>query len=170
MMKGRSTRSAAPSALYRITLKLRDIFEYSPGGGLDRQVRIHAVVAARWGDTGVCHRRYPRTSVVGGQNTSVEPGDEVDAVGFPVLGDGRDGSHCRDSSKRARRRTHTHHRSYRRCHVRRPGALPRRRHGRILEQTYQSSGPRQRNRSSTDRPRPGARPSAVGLVRRTSGV
>jgi signal transduction histidine kinase/CheY-like chemotaxis protein len=67
--------------------KLRNVFDYTPGAGLDRQVRIHAVVAAQWGDTVFVTDGVEGVSVLGGQNTPLAPGDVVDAVGYPVLGD-----------------------------------------------------------------------------------
>ena len=67
--------------------RLADIFEYNPRAGLDRQVRIHAVVTARLGDTVFVTDGTQGATVLGRQNTQVEPGDVVDAVGFPALGD-----------------------------------------------------------------------------------
>ncbi|MGA2119368.1 MAG: hypothetical protein ABSH56_32045 [Bryobacteraceae bacterium] len=65
--------------------KLRDLFEYVPGAGLDRQVRIHALVTARWGYAIFVTDGIQGASLLSAESISLESGDVVDAVGFPVL-------------------------------------------------------------------------------------
>jgi len=67
--------------------QVRELFEYTPGTGPDHLVRIRAVVAARWGNTVFVTDGGQGASALSDQSTSVEPGDIVDVVGFPVLGD-----------------------------------------------------------------------------------
>jgi signal transduction histidine kinase/DNA-binding response OmpR family regulator len=77
----------APADPFSLPAKsLADIFEYNPRAGLDRQVRIHAVVAARLGGAVFVTDGTQGATVLGRQNTQFEPGDIVDAVGFPALG------------------------------------------------------------------------------------
>ena len=66
--------------------KVRDVFEYIPGADPDHQVRIRAVVIARWGDSVFITDGIQGASVLSAQTTSLEPGDSVDLVGFPVVG------------------------------------------------------------------------------------
>jgi signal transduction histidine kinase/CheY-like chemotaxis protein len=66
---------------------VRNIFEYIPGASPGRQVRIHGAVVARNGDTVYMTDGAQGASILSGQLTSLEPGDVVDVVGFPVLGD-----------------------------------------------------------------------------------
>jgi signal transduction histidine kinase/CheY-like chemotaxis protein len=78
----------APADPFSLPAKrLADIFEYNPRAGLDRQVRIQAVVAARLGDAVFVTDGIQGATVLGRQNTQLQPGDRVDAVGFPALGD-----------------------------------------------------------------------------------
>ena len=81
------TVEPAPADPFSLPAKrLADIFEYNPAAGLDRQVRIHAVVVARLGDAVFVTDGIQGATVLGRQNTLLEPGDVVDAVGFPALG------------------------------------------------------------------------------------
>jgi signal transduction histidine kinase/DNA-binding response OmpR family regulator len=67
--------------------KLKDLFAYTPGSSPDHRVRIHGVVTARWGNDVFLSDDTQGASVLSNQVTTLEPGDAVDAVGFPVLGD-----------------------------------------------------------------------------------
>jgi signal transduction histidine kinase/DNA-binding response OmpR family regulator len=67
--------------------KVRDVFGYNPGVNPDHRVRIHGVVEARWGQSVFITDGVQGASVLGTKMTSLRPGDVVDAVGFPVLGD-----------------------------------------------------------------------------------
>ncbi len=67
--------------------KVRDVFGYVPGVGPDHRVRIHGVVEARWGRSVFITDGVQGASVLGSKMTSLQPGDLVDAVGFPMLGD-----------------------------------------------------------------------------------
>jgi signal transduction histidine kinase/DNA-binding response OmpR family regulator len=67
--------------------KVRDIFGYVPGSSLDHRIRIHGVVEARWGQSVFITDGVQGASVLSSKLTSLQPGDIVDAVGFPVLGD-----------------------------------------------------------------------------------
>ncbi len=79
---------AAPIDPFAVPLKrVRDIFEYVPGATPGHRVRIHAVVAARWGKTVFIHDGNQGASVLSAQPADVQTGDVVDVVGFPVLGD-----------------------------------------------------------------------------------
>ena len=78
---------AAPADPFSLPItKVRDIFGYVPGSSLDRRVRIHGVVEARWGLSVFITDGVQGASVLGSKLTSLQPGDIVDAVGFPVLG------------------------------------------------------------------------------------
>ncbi|MGA2116797.1 MAG: response regulator [Bryobacteraceae bacterium] len=66
---------------------VRNIFEYTPGASPGRQVRIRGAVVARNGNTVYMTDGVQGASILSLQPTSLEPGDVVDAVGFPVLGD-----------------------------------------------------------------------------------
>ncbi len=79
---------AAPSDPFSVPLKnVRGIFEYVPGSTPGHRVRIHGVVTARWGKTVFIHDGNQGASVLSAEATDVQPGDVVDVVGFPVLGD-----------------------------------------------------------------------------------
>jgi diguanylate cyclase (GGDEF)-like protein len=78
----------APADPFSIPLKpVRSVFEYTPGAGTDQLVRIRGVVAARWGQTVFINDGVQTASVLGGETTQLAPGDVVDAVGYPALGD-----------------------------------------------------------------------------------
>ncbi len=66
---------------------VRRVFEYKPGTGSDHLVRIRGVVEARWGQTVYVNDGAQGASVVGRDVNSLQPGDLVDAVGYPSLGD-----------------------------------------------------------------------------------
>jgi signal transduction histidine kinase/ActR/RegA family two-component response regulator len=67
--------------------KVRGVFEYVPGGSLDHRVRIRGVVVARWGKTLFLSDGVQGATVLTSGTTLPEPGDLVDVVGFPVMGD-----------------------------------------------------------------------------------
>jgi diguanylate cyclase (GGDEF)-like protein len=63
------------------------VFEYIPGDTPDHLVRIRGVVTARLGPTVFISDGVQGASVLGGETNTLKPGDAVDAVGYPVLGD-----------------------------------------------------------------------------------
>src|SRR5208283_1511566 len=67
--------------------KVKNLFEYIPGANPDHRVRIRGVVAGRWGNAWFITDGIQSASVLSGQRTPLVPGDLVDAVGFPMLGD-----------------------------------------------------------------------------------
>jgi signal transduction histidine kinase/CheY-like chemotaxis protein/HPt (histidine-containing phosphotransfer) domain-containing protein len=78
----------APKDLFSLPLRqVRDLFEYTPGADPDGLARIHGVVVARWGKTVFITDGTQGASVLSSETTVLEPGEVVDAVGFPVLGD-----------------------------------------------------------------------------------
>jgi diguanylate cyclase (GGDEF)-like protein len=78
----------APSDPFSVPLRqVSSVFEYSPGAGPDHMVRVHGVVAARWGQTVFINDGNQGASVLSREVTTLGPGDVVDAVGYPVLGD-----------------------------------------------------------------------------------
>ncbi len=79
----------APRDPFLLPLKqVRNVFEYSPGGTPNHRLRLHGVVTARWGKTiFITDGSSVGASVISEQLTSLAPGDVVDVVGFPVLGD-----------------------------------------------------------------------------------
>jgi signal transduction histidine kinase/DNA-binding response OmpR family regulator len=67
---------------------VRNVFEYNPGAGTDHRVRVRGVVTARWpGKAFFLTDGVQGASVLSSQMTPLEPGDLVDVVGFPALGD-----------------------------------------------------------------------------------
>lgn len=78
----------APADPFSLPLRpVRSVFEYVPGDTPDHMVRIRGVVTARWGPTVFISDGVQGASVLGGDTNSLKPGDAVDAVGYPVLGD-----------------------------------------------------------------------------------
>ncbi len=78
----------APAAPFSLPItKVRDIFGYVPGSSLDHRMRIHGIVEARWGLSVYITDGVQGAGVLSSKLTSLQPGDIVDAVGFPVLGD-----------------------------------------------------------------------------------
>jgi signal transduction histidine kinase/CheY-like chemotaxis protein/HPt (histidine-containing phosphotransfer) domain-containing protein len=67
--------------------KLRSLFEFNPAVSPDHRVRIQGVVAARWATAVFITDGVHGVSVRSDAASSVSPGDKVDAVGFPVVGD-----------------------------------------------------------------------------------
>jgi diguanylate cyclase (GGDEF)-like protein len=66
---------------------VRSAFEYTPGTGPDRRVRIRGTVTARWpGKAFFITDGIQGASVLSAQTTPLEPGDVVDVIGFAVLG------------------------------------------------------------------------------------
>ncbi len=65
---------------------IRNVFEYHPGAAPDHRIRIHGIVAGRWGKTVFISDGIQGASVLSDQETFLQPGDLVDVVGFPVLG------------------------------------------------------------------------------------
>jgi len=66
---------------------LGTVFKYDPGASPDHRVRVRGVVTARWGQTVFIADDAQSLAVSSSQPNSLNPGDKVDAVGFPVLGD-----------------------------------------------------------------------------------
>ena len=66
---------------------LGSVFKYNPDASPDHRARIRGVVSARWGQTVFITDGTQSLSVLSSQPTTLKPGDEVDTVGFPVLGD-----------------------------------------------------------------------------------
>jgi diguanylate cyclase (GGDEF)-like protein len=78
----------APADPFSLPLKqLRSVFEYTPGVRPDHLVRIRGVVSARWGQTVFIYDGNQGAGVLSRETNDLEPGDEVDAVGYPVLGE-----------------------------------------------------------------------------------
>ena len=78
----------APIDPFALPVKqVKNVFEYVPGSGPDRLVRIRGVVTARWGQTVFIHDGIQGAPVLGADIVTLNPGDLVDAVGYPVLGD-----------------------------------------------------------------------------------
>ena len=78
----------APADPFSIPLQnLRHVFDYVPGAGPDHMVRIHGVVSASAGNTVFITDGHHGASVLSIQISNLAPGDLVDAVGFPVLGE-----------------------------------------------------------------------------------
>jgi diguanylate cyclase (GGDEF)-like protein len=79
----------APADPFTLPVKtVRNVFAYTPGASPDHRVRIRGVVTARWpGKAFFITDGIQGASVLSDQTTPVEPGDEVDVVGFPALGD-----------------------------------------------------------------------------------
>ncbi len=78
----------APKDIFSLPLKpVSGVFEYSPGAGSDHLVRIRGVVTARWGKTVFISDGVQGASVQSNEMSSLQPGETVDAVGYPVLDD-----------------------------------------------------------------------------------
>jgi diguanylate cyclase (GGDEF)-like protein len=79
---------SAPLDPFSLPLRqVNRVFEYAPGAGPDHLVRIRGVVTARWGLSVFMSDGIQGASVLSGEKTNLLPGDVVDAVGYPVLGD-----------------------------------------------------------------------------------
>jgi len=77
----------APGDPFSLPLKpVKDVFGFAPGTGSDHLVRIRGVVTARWGQTVSISDGIQGASVLGRDTTALKPGDLVDAVGYPALG------------------------------------------------------------------------------------
>ena len=79
----------APADPFALPVKsVRDVFAFTPGACPDHRVRIRGVVTARWpAKAFFITDGIQGASVLSEQKTPVEPGDIVDVVGFPSLGD-----------------------------------------------------------------------------------
>jgi diguanylate cyclase (GGDEF)-like protein len=78
----------APSDPFSVPMEpVRRVFAYTPKTGSDRLVRIRGVVVARWGQTVYINDGAQGASVLGRETNTLQPGDLVDAVGYPALGD-----------------------------------------------------------------------------------
>ena len=78
----------APADPFSLPLRpVRTVFEYIPGDTPDHLVRIRGVVTARWGQTVYVNDGNQGASVLGSETNALKPGEVVDAVGYPVLGD-----------------------------------------------------------------------------------
>jgi signal transduction histidine kinase/CheY-like chemotaxis protein len=78
----------APKDLFSLPLRqVEKLFEYTPSADPDGLARIHGVVVARWGKNVFITDGTQDASVLSSETTVLEPGEVVDAVGFPVLGD-----------------------------------------------------------------------------------
>ncbi len=77
-----------PSDPFSLPLKkVRSVFEYTPGARQDHMVRIRGVVTARWDQTVFIHDGTQGAGVLSRDTNDLQPGEEVDAVGYPVLGE-----------------------------------------------------------------------------------
>ena len=77
----------APIDPFSIPIRpVKDVFDYTPQLGSDHLVRIRGLVEARWGQTVYVNDGVQGASVVGRDVNSLQPGDMVDAVGYPALG------------------------------------------------------------------------------------
>jgi signal transduction histidine kinase/CheY-like chemotaxis protein len=79
----------APADPFALPVKtVRNVFEYTPGARPDHRVRVRGVVTARWpGKAFFLTDGVQGARVLSRQMASLEPGDLVDVVGFPALGD-----------------------------------------------------------------------------------
>jgi diguanylate cyclase (GGDEF)-like protein len=78
----------APRDPFSLPLKqLRNVFDYTPGARVDHLVRIRGVVTARWGQNVFIHDGTQGAGVLSRETNDLQPGEEVDAVGYPVLGE-----------------------------------------------------------------------------------
>jgi len=66
---------------------LSDLFQYTPHSNPDHRVRFRGTVLAQVGKTVFLDDGIQDASVLSAQPLSLEPGDAVDVVGFPVMGD-----------------------------------------------------------------------------------
>ena len=80
---------AAPADPFALPVKaVRDVFAFTPNPVPDRRVRIRGVVTARFpGKATFITDGIQGASVLDALTASLEPGDRVDVVGFPALGD-----------------------------------------------------------------------------------
>ena len=80
---------AAPADPFALPVKaVREVFAFAPNAGPDRRVRIRGVVTARFpGKATFITDGIQGASVLDAPTASLEPGDRVDVVGFPALGD-----------------------------------------------------------------------------------
>ncbi len=78
----------APADPFSIPIKkVKNLFEYIPGANPDHRVRIRGVVAGHWGNAWFITDGIQSATVLSEQKKTLVPGDLVDAVGFPMLGD-----------------------------------------------------------------------------------
>jgi diguanylate cyclase (GGDEF)-like protein len=78
----------APADPFSLPLRpVRSVFGYIPGDTPNHLVRIRGVVTARWGRTVYINDGNQGASVLGSEINDLEPGEMVDAVGYPVLGE-----------------------------------------------------------------------------------
>jgi diguanylate cyclase (GGDEF)-like protein len=78
----------APIDPFSLPLKqVRNVFEYTPGVRPDHLVRIRGVVSARWGQTVFINDGTQGAGVLSRETTNLKPGEMVDAVGYPALGE-----------------------------------------------------------------------------------
>ncbi|MGD0548455.1 MAG: GGDEF domain-containing protein [Terracidiphilus sp.] len=78
----------APTDPFSLPLKqLRNVFEYTPEYHPDHLVRVRGVVTGRWGQTVFIHDGTQGEGVLSRETNDLKPGEEVDAVGYPVLGE-----------------------------------------------------------------------------------
>ena len=79
----------APADPFALPVKaVRDIFAYNPKAGPDHRIRIRGVVTARWRDRAAfITDGVQGAGVFDVQTSSLNPGDIVDVVGFPAVGD-----------------------------------------------------------------------------------
>jgi diguanylate cyclase (GGDEF)-like protein len=63
------------------------VYDYTPGSGSEHPVRIRGVVTARWGKTVFITDGDHSASILNIEMTTLKPGDVVEAVGYPSLGD-----------------------------------------------------------------------------------
>jgi hypothetical protein len=63
------------------------VFDYKPGTGSEHPVHIRGVVTARWGKTVFLSDGIHSASILNIEMTTLKPGDMVEAVGYPSLGD-----------------------------------------------------------------------------------
>jgi diguanylate cyclase (GGDEF)-like protein len=78
----------APADPFSLPLKqLRNVFEYSPGASWDHLVRLRGIVSARSGQTVFIYDGTQGAGVISRERNDLQPGEVVDAVGYPVLGE-----------------------------------------------------------------------------------
>ncbi|MFZ1085818.1 MAG: GGDEF domain-containing protein [Terracidiphilus sp.] len=78
----------APADPFSLPLKhLNSVFEYTPGARSDHLVRIRGIVSARSGQTVFIYDGTQGAGVLSRETNNLQPGEMVDAVGYPVLGE-----------------------------------------------------------------------------------
>ncbi len=80
----------APVDLFSVPLRpVSRVFAYTPGADPDQMIRVRGVVIGRRGATIYVSDGGQGIGVLSAKPTTLQPGDVVDAVGFPALGESK---------------------------------------------------------------------------------